>query len=106
RTIAPSGVCRLSDLAETLLLDRTALSRTLDPLSERGLVEITPGRDARTREVSLTRAGERAPQAAFPHWQRAETEVAKTIGADKLEALIATLRDIEALHPDPGGRGR
>jgi len=29
-----------------------------------------------------------------------------TIGADKLRALIATLRDIEALHPDPGGRGR
>jgi DNA-binding MarR family transcriptional regulator len=60
RTIASSGTCRLSNLAETLLLDRTALSRTLDPLAERGLVEITPGRDARTREVSLTRAGERA----------------------------------------------
>jgi len=106
RTIASSGVCRLSDLAETLLLDRTALSRTLDSLAERALVEITPGRDARTREVSLTRAGERALKAARPHWQRAQSEVAKTIGADKLEALIATLRDIEALHPDPGGRGR
>jgi len=106
RTIASSGVCRLSDLAETLLLDRTALSRTLDSLAERALVDITPGRDARTREVSLTRAGERALNAALPHWQRAQSEVAKTIGADKLEALIATLRAIEALHPDPGGRGR
>lgn len=106
RTIATSGTCRLSNLAETLLLDRTALSRTLDPLAERGLVDITAGRDARTREVSLTRAGERALKAALPHWQRAQSEVATRIGADKLEALIATLRDIEALHPDPGGRGR
>jgi DNA-binding MarR family transcriptional regulator len=106
RTIASSGTCRLSDLAETTLLDRTALSRTLDPLAERGFVGITPGRDARTREVSLTRAGEHALKAALPHWQRAQTEVAKTIGADRLHALIATLRDIEALHPDPGGRGR
>jgi DNA-binding MarR family transcriptional regulator len=106
RTIASSGTCRLSDLAETLLLDRTALSRTLNPLAARGYVHISPGRDARTREVSFTRAGERALTAALPHWQRAQSEVAKTIGADKLQALIATLRDIEALHPDPGGRGR
>ena len=106
RTISSSGTCRLSDLAQKLLLDRTALSRTLDPLAERGLVDVTPGRDARTREVSLTRAGERALKAALPHWQRAQSEVAKTVGADRLEALIATLRDIEALHPDPGGRGR
>ena len=106
RAIASSGTRRLSDLAETLLLDRTALSRTLDPLAERGLVDITPGRDARTREVSLTRAGERALKAALPHWQRAQAEVAKRIGAGKLQVLIETLRDIEALHPDPGGRSR
>ena len=106
RTIASAGTCRLSELAETLLLDRTALSRTLDPLAERGLVDITPGRDARTREVSLTRAGEKALAEAVPHWRRAQAEVARRIGANKLDALIATLHDIEALHPDPGGRGR
>jgi DNA-binding MarR family transcriptional regulator len=50
-TLATHGPARMSDLARRLLLDRTALSRTLDPLVERGLVAITPGRDARTREV-------------------------------------------------------
>jgi len=106
RTISASGTCTLSDLAETLLLDRTALSRTLDPLAERGFLQIAPGRDARTREVSLTRAGEKVLAEAIPHWRRAQAEVARRIGADKLEALIATLHEIEALHPDPGGRGR
>ena len=106
RTIDSAGTCTLSDLAETLLLDRTALSRTLDPLAERGLVAIAAGRDARTREVSLTRGGEKALRDAAPHWRRAQAEVARRIGPAKLEALIATLRDIEALHPDPGGRGR
>src|SRR5436190_18978830 len=57
RTLARDGTARISDLADTLLLDRTALSRTLDPPVERGLVSIVPGHDARTREVSLTRAG-------------------------------------------------
>src|SRR5437899_6650469 len=64
RTLATHGTARMSALARALLLDRTALSRTLDPLVERGLVSITPGRDARTREVSLTRAGARAIRGA------------------------------------------
>ena len=106
RTIAAAGSCTLSHLAEKVLVDRTALSRTLDPLADRGLLTIAPGRDARTREVSLTRAGEKALADATPHWRRAQAEVARKIGSDKLEALIATLREIEALHPDPGGCSR
>ena len=65
-TLATHGTARMSDLARALLLDRTALSRTLDPLVERGLVSITPGRDARTREVSLTRAGAPDPTRSRP----------------------------------------
>jgi DNA-binding MarR family transcriptional regulator len=104
RTLGRSGKATMSDLAGTLLLDRTALSRTLDPLAARGLVAIAPGRDARTREVSLTHAGERAVHGAEPHWRRAQAQVARKLGPVKLEALFATLREIETLHPDPGGR--
>ena len=32
--------------------------------------------------------------------------VAATIGPAKLDALIATLADVEKLHPDPGGSDR
>jgi DNA-binding MarR family transcriptional regulator len=100
RTLASHGTARMSDLARTLLLDRTALSRTLDPLVERGFVAIAPGRDARTREVSLTRDGARAVQGATPHWRRRK---APRGSLTKLDALIATLADVEQLHPDPGG---
>lgn len=106
RTLSTQGPARMSDLAKTLLLDRTALSRTLDPLVDRGLVDITPGRDARTREVQLTQAGARALRSAMPHWQRAQSQVAARIGSDKLDTLIATLTDLEQLHPDPGGVAR
>ena len=104
--LARDGTARIADLADALLLDRTALSRTLDPLVLRGLVSIVSGRDARTREVSLTRAGEKALRAAQPHWKRAQIQVANKLGSDRLEALIATLGEIEALHPDRGGRAR
>ena len=106
RTLAREGPSRMSALAEALLLDRTALSRTLGPLAARGLVAIVAGRDARTREISLTRAGEKAIRAAQPHWKRAQHQVTARLGAGKFDALIATLRDLEALHPDAGGRDR
>ena len=106
RTLATQGSARMSELAKSLLLDRTALSRTLDPLVDRGLVAIAPGRDARTREVSLTHAGTRALRNATPHWQCAQSQVAARIGVDKLDMLIATLAEVEQLHPDPGGVAR
>jgi len=106
RTLSRDGPSRMSALAESLLLDRTALSRTLDPLVERGLVAIVPGRDARTREVSLTRAGDKAIRNAEPYWKRAQVQVAARVGAGKLDALITTLRELEQLHPDPGGLDR
>jgi len=106
RTLARTGTSRLTDLAEALLLDRTALSRTLDPLVERELVTIAHGRDARTREVSLTASGERTLRAATTHWKRAQARVADTLGATKLQTLIGMLGEIEALHPDSGDRHR
>src|SRR5258706_8055311 len=48
-TIARHGSIRITALAAAQLLDRTALSRNLDPLVARGLVAVAPGHDARTR---------------------------------------------------------
>jgi DNA-binding MarR family transcriptional regulator len=99
RTLAQHGRLRIVDLAERTLLDRTALSRNLDPLIERGFVRATQGRDARTREVTLTAEGQRELRRATPHWRRAQQAVRAHLGSDRLDALIAILGDLEALHP-------
>jgi DNA-binding MarR family transcriptional regulator len=106
RTLSREGPSRMSALAEALLLDRTALSRTLDPLVARGMVAIVAGRDARTREISLTRDGEKALRSAERYWLRAQAQVTDRLGAPRIDALVATLRELEALHPDPGGLDR
>lgn len=103
RTLARLGSLRITALAEATLLDRTALSRNLDPLVAHGWVEIAPGRDARTREVALTRRGIAAIRAAEPHWKRAQAQVSKTLGPRRLDSLIATLAELESLHPSPPG---
>ena len=100
RTLAREGTVRIGDLATHTLLDRTALSRNLDPLIARGFVATVRGRDARTREVALTSSGQRALRQAEPHWRRAQASVRRRIGAQKLDLLIQTLGELEALHPD------
>jgi DNA-binding MarR family transcriptional regulator len=99
RTLARRGPMRISALADDALLDRTALSRNLDPLVARHFVEIAPGRDARTREVHLTAAGQSALDAAGPYWKQAQAEVTRRVGAQRLDMLIGVLEEIESLHP-------
>jgi DNA-binding MarR family transcriptional regulator len=99
RTLAREGPLPISELASRQLVDRTALSRNLDPLLAAGLVEVIRGRDARTKQVAISRKGSAALRAAEPYWRRVQKDVAGRIGVDRLEALIATLHDLEALHP-------
>jgi DNA-binding MarR family transcriptional regulator len=99
RTLLRDGRLRISDLADRQLLDRTALSRNLDPLVERGYVDVTQGRDARTREVAITRKGRAALEAAGSHWERAQANVARRLGSKRLDALIEMLGELETLHP-------
>ena len=104
RTLFREGPQRITELAALTLLDRTALSRNLEPLVAQGYVKIVAGSDARTREVSLTRAGEGALQRALPYWRQAQVEVAGTLGTRNLDALVELLGDVEKLHPEPDAR--
>jgi DNA-binding MarR family transcriptional regulator len=96
---------RITELATLCLIDRTALSRNLEPLAAQGLVAVVAGRDARTREATLTRAGRAALERALPYWRRAQSEVAQRLGERKIDALVGLLATVEELHPAPEPRG-
>jgi DNA-binding MarR family transcriptional regulator len=99
RTLAAHESMTIGALASAMLLDRTALSRNLEPLASRGLVAITSGTDQRTRQLSLTPAGREALNEAERRWARAQRDVARRIGKPRLDQLYALLGDIERLHP-------
>lgn len=101
RALLRCGPVRITELARLALLDRTALSRTLEPLVARGLVRIVPGRDARTREVALTRSGKAAYERALPHWRDAQAAVEREIGESRIDTLVGLLTSVESLHPSP-----
>lgn len=103
RTLARPGTLTITSLATTMLLDRTTLSRNLDPLVARDLVEVVAGDDLRTRQVTITANGTRALGVAEPHWADAQREVSRRVGKERLDKLYALLEDVERLHPSLSG---
>jgi DNA-binding MarR family transcriptional regulator len=57
RAIERRGPIALNPLAEEMVLDRATLGHNVRPLEARGLVRLAVGKDRRSREVSVTRAG-------------------------------------------------
>ena len=93
------GLCRPSDIAAFIGVDRTAISRCLKQMERGGLIRRCPAQeDARARTVSATDAGREALAPA--------TEAARANAAfwdDKLTAgdRIALLRALDSLaEPD------
>lgn len=90
--VALRGAYSISELADLLGMERSALARNLRPLVRRGWVTVTAGRDRRTRIVRLTRAGERRLIKAYPLWKRAQTTLTGALRRSELEDLVKGLR--------------
>jgi DNA-binding MarR family transcriptional regulator len=97
----------LCQLAQTLDLDRTTLTRNLKPLADAGWVEVRPSAlDARVRLVSLTASGAEHLRAARASWKRAQEEVTGTIGDAQLLQLHEMLdRCVPLFRPPAEGEG-
>jgi DNA-binding MarR family transcriptional regulator len=91
----------LGALADVLLLDGTAVMRSLKPLEKQGFVVVAVGqKDKRTRRVHLTPTGRAAYEAARPAWTRAQARVTRTIGGEDKDAFAATIdRLLDDLTP-------
>jgi DNA-binding MarR family transcriptional regulator len=94
-----AGPTTISALADLLDMDRTTLTRNLTPLARSGLVTVASGADARTREVDVTGAGRAAWQRARPLWRRAQDEINRALGAERVAGLHALLDgSLSTLH--------
>ena len=97
-TLSARPVLPITVLAQSLVLDRTTLSRNLTPLVRRGLVEVDSD-GGRTHEVKLTAKGHAVMARAIPLWARAQAQVMEHLqpreSADLQRALtrLASLPD-------------
>jgi DNA-binding MarR family transcriptional regulator len=90
----------VSELAEILTIERSALGQTLRPLERNGFIAL--GRDAhdgRRRPVELTPAGKDALARGRRYWIKAHNRFERFFGDAALAELRTTLREIAE---DPG----
>ena len=81
------GERTLSELALSMDMERTTLTRNLAPLEEQGWVKTRAGEDPRSRMVGITESGRRKIETVLPLWRKAQREVAATLGESHLGAL-------------------
>jgi DNA-binding MarR family transcriptional regulator len=90
--IARSGTPPLGELAESLVMDRGALTHNLKPLERDGLVEVhVDPDDRRNRLVALTAAGRAKLAESEPLWKRAQAGFETAFGAAKSASLRKAL---------------
>lgn len=89
------GAQPVTRLAETLILDRTTLTRNLKPLERDGLVRIVPEADQRVRKVSITDAGRQRLETCLPLWEQAQNRIHARLGtapwSDLMDGLEETI---------------
>ena len=100
-TLARQGDGPLTLLAETLVMDRTTLTRNLKPLVRKGLIRIDHEEDQRIRKVVLTEAGRSQFETALSHWKRTQARIRQQLGPERwaglLDDLAATVDVAKAL---------
>ena len=90
-SLSKQGLLPLSQLASHMVMDRTTLTRNLQPLLKRDLVAIAPGEDRRVRNVQLTAKGKRLLEMALPLWSKAQSQLVEGLGQDRWANLLGDL---------------
>lgn len=80
--LANQGSMSLKALSNALVMEKSSLSRTLKPLRNRGLIEMTNRQGSRQKMVSLTDRGAEELRSAIPLWAKAQTEFMEIVGAE------------------------
>ena len=119
-TIARMGEANLKELEDTLAIDQTTLTRSLNLLERDGVIERASHPDRRIKAVRLTSKGRRALEVARPLWAQAQDKVlhewGTTAWADAQRRLYHLLhvavkkrrlgRERRRVQPSSARRGR
>lgn len=105
-----SGPPTVSDLADVMVLERSALGQALKPLQRDSLIDVYEDLSDRRRHlVKLTPAGRRRLAEARPHWIRAQSQFLSSFGEEDGRSLRKTLLAIannEQISPNVSHQAR
>lgn len=87
----------MQDLALVLAMDRTTLTRNLNPLLKKGFVKVSVGIDRRSRPVKITPKGKLALENARPFWEKAQFHIMDRLGISNWDRIMGDLHKISMI---------
>lgn len=100
------GPLRPGELAQSMKISASTLTRNLKPLIDAGWIDMAAGTDARSRSVAITAAGRAKREEARHRWKVAQEGLNHLLGAERVLALHALINEsLELLSPvetEPG----
>ncbi len=103
RSIEALQPVSMASLARAMAMDRTSITRVIEPLVASGLVTTSVGEDRRVREVALTAKGGRSVRRGKKRWEKAQQQLFDALGSKRWlalrTALRTTVRSVRDLEP-------
>jgi len=98
RKLSALGQLSIGELADSMVMDATTVTRAIKPLLRDKLLAVATGKDKRSRLVDVTARGRSKLRAAEPHWRDAQTTFERAFGAANAETLRQTMwRVVESI---------
>ena len=93
-TVALRHDITLTELAETLGMERTTLLRNLKPMERDGLVDVSAEGYRRARSANITDKGVAVMEEALPLWRSAQKSLKKRLGDDIWKRVQSELTEV------------
>ena len=94
--LAYLGETGIGELAVHMATDGTTLTRNLDVLVRRDLIENVAAEDGRVRRVRLTSMGQETLEEALPLWRAAQSKTLESVGSGTWQETRKILAEIES----------
>ena len=99
------GPMTINALAAEMVMDRTTLGRNILPLERDGLIRVAPAAsDRRSKEIRVTKAGEKRLGVAFKGWSEAQGQFESAFGSARacdLRTLLGELVAVDLGRAEP-----
>jgi DNA-binding MarR family transcriptional regulator len=87
----------LGEMAQAMVMDLSALGRSLKPLEREGLVALVPdAHDGRAKRATLTKAGAKTLKQTTELWRNAQDRFEKAYGAKRAEELRSAMSTLSS----------
>jgi DNA-binding MarR family transcriptional regulator len=87
-SMAAASASTLTEMANSLLMDRTTLTRNLKPLEKLGLIMNVTAKDKRSKAYKLTGKGMDVLQRSVPLWEKAQDKIENGLGKERYLRLL------------------